>query len=163
MVKYNLVKYTLVVVKYIWWLCSGMNEQWLQQLSSWDEPALDLLFQISNALQGSEGCNQNYLINCMISWRLECSFWVFVLRVYIWAADKNCGNVSFLKINSSGDNPAAVFGQKSVLLQIFHFISPVIFTYSSALPENWIEIRCCISQMLFVFRIVCNIRQETKI
>ena len=64
-----------------------MNEQGLHQLSSWEDPALDLLFQISNALQCSEGCNQDYLINYKL------------------------GIESLCCILLSGDNPAAVFGR----------------------------------------------------
>ena len=40
---------------------NAMNEHWLPQLSSWDELALDLLFQISNAIVQWCHCTGNVL------------------------------------------------------------------------------------------------------
>ena len=76
LVRNALVKY-IFWWKMLWWnVCFGekcsvdiyvlvpwnaMNEHWLPQLSSWDELALDLLFQISNAIVQWCHCTGNVL------------------------------------------------------------------------------------------------------
>ena len=69
--------------------CTLVKYFWVQ-ISSWDHLALDLLFQISNALQRSRNCDKNKLKKAYtIEWNHKCIVfcWSFlvVIKAFIWA------------------------------------------------------------------------------
>ena len=65
--------------------CTLVKYFWVQ-ISSWDHLALDLLFQISNALQRSRNCDKNKLKKAYtIEWNHKCILFCWSFLVVIKA------------------------------------------------------------------------------
>ena len=73
------------LVQCSWVKCTLVKYFWVQ-ISSWDHLALDLLFQISNALQRSRNCDKNKLKKAYtIEWNNKCIVFCWSFLVVIKA------------------------------------------------------------------------------